>query len=312
VLLAGDVPGVQLRTTLIRGSAVGATRLILEAKYAGLGFLSLENDLGYAYENQALSAQVALNSVLGLGEQLYAQATTGPDIGTLFNGAPRRRVLGLGAIFALGDNGLTFNPEYTVVDTNPRVPQGGVQVTGHFERLSFRAAYPLIRTRRERLGLSASFDLLAETEEAKAFGLTLNHDRLRMTSIGLNWSRSLAASTVIATDAQFTQGIAGLGARKLSDVIATNVPFTRQGAKPDFSKLGGHWRSDAIGRGFQPDDHRARAGLASGRAPAPAQFSLDGSDALSSFSQGSVNADSGVTGRAELAQPCLMGGRTAA
>jgi hypothetical protein len=273
-----------------------------------LGFLSLENDLGYAYENQALSAQVALNSVLGLGEQLYAQATTGPDIGTLFNGAPRRRVLGLGAIFALGDNGLTFNPEYTVVDTNPRVPQGGVQVTGHFERLSFRAAYPLIRTRRERLGLSASFDLLAETEEAKAFGLTLNHDRLRMANIGLNWSRSLAASTVIATDAQFTQGIAGLGARKLSDVIATNVPFTRQGAKPDFSKLGGHWRSDTqLGEGFSLTTiARGQASL-SGVLPAPAQFSLDGSDALSSFSQGSVNADSGVTGRAELARAMPYG-----
>jgi hemolysin activation/secretion protein len=309
VLLAGDVPGVQLRTTLIRGSAVGATRLILEAKYRPVSAsLSLENDLGYAYENQALSAQVALNSVLGLGEQLYAQATTGPDIGTLFNGAPRRRVLGLGAIFALGDNGLTFNPEYTVVDTNPRVPQGGVQVTGHFERLSFRAAYPLIRTRRERLGLSASFDLLAETEEAKAFGLTLNHDRLRMANIGLNWSRSLAASTVIATDAQFTQGIAGLGARKLSDVIATNVPFTRQGAKPDFSKLGGHWRSDTqLGEGFSLTTiARGQASL-SGVLPAPAQFSLDGSDALSSFSQGSVNADSGVTGRAELARAMPYG-----
>jgi hemolysin activation/secretion protein len=75
VLLAGDVPGVQLRTTLIRGSAVGATRLILEARYRPISAsLGLENDLGYAYENQALSAQVALNSVLGLGEQLYVQA----------------------------------------------------------------------------------------------------------------------------------------------------------------------------------------------------------------------------------------------
>lgn len=309
VLLAGDVPGVQLRTTLIRGSAVGATRLILEAKYRPVSAsLGLENDLGYAYENQALSAQLALNSVLGLGEQLYVQATTGPDIGTLFRGEPRRRVLGAGAIVALGDNGLTFNPEYTVVETNPRVPQGGIQITGHFERLSLRAAYPLIRTRREKLGITASFDLLAETEAAKAFGLTLNHDRLRMAAIGLNWSRSLAASTVIATDAQFTQGIAGLGARSLSDVVATNIPFTRQGARPDFSKLDGHWRSDTqLGDGFSLTTiARGQASL-SRALPAPVQFSLDGSDALSSFSQGSINADSGVTGRSELSRAIPVG-----
>lgn len=309
VLLAGDVPGVQLRTTLVRGTAVGATRLILEADYQAVsGSFGFENDLGYAYENEALSAQVTFNSVLGQGEQIYFQATSGPDLGTLFSGQPRRRVLGVGAIVGLSDNGLTFNPEYTVVDTNPRVPQGAVTIAGHFARLSLRLAYPLIRTRREKLGLTASFDLAAETESAPAFGLTLNKDRLRLANVGANWSRSVAASTTVATDILFTQGIAGLGARTLGDVAATGIPFTRQGSTPDFSKLSGHWRSDTLlGGGFNLTTiARGQASL-SHALPAPAQFSLDGSDALSSFAQGALSADSGVTGRAELARAMAYG-----
>ena len=50
---------------------------------------------------------------------------------------------------------------------------GAAQITGQYERLVLRATYPLIKTRRQSLDLTGSFELLSEIESAKAVGLTL-------------------------------------------------------------------------------------------------------------------------------------------
>jgi hemolysin activation/secretion protein len=50
VLLAGETPGVQLRSTLVPGAAVGATRLVLEANDRPLSMtLSADNEQAAAY-----------------------------------------------------------------------------------------------------------------------------------------------------------------------------------------------------------------------------------------------------------------------
>jgi len=304
VLLAGDVPGVQLRSTLLRGQAVGATTLVLEAQYRPLsGSVSFENDLGSAYQFESFSAQIALNSVFGLGEQTYIQTSFGPDLGHLFSADTRRRLLGAGEIIPLGHSGLTLNPEFIRVDTNPRGGHGAPQITGFYEKFSVRASYPLIRSRAQNLTLTGGLDLITETEDARAFATMINRDRLRVVNLGASYSRAVSNTISLSSDGQLAFGLAGLGARGEAQALASNIPLSRQGSRPDFRKATAHVQIDGqLGDGLNLTSVTHAQASFTGALPSSAQISLDGNDGLSSFSQGSINVDSGVSERVELAR----------
>jgi hemolysin activation/secretion protein len=220
-------------------------------------------------------------------------------------------VLGGGAILPIGDDGLTLNPEYTEVDTSPRSGPGTAQVTGRYERFVVRANYPLIRTRRENLTVSGGFELDNETETTNSFGTVgeLNHDRLRIFNAGATYARSLGDTATVNADGQVSIGVSGLGARTKADATASGIPLSRQGSEPDFRKADIHLRlDDQVGDGFDLSAMIRGQASFTGALPAAAEFSLDGTDALSAFSLGSINADSGVTGRLELSRPFASGG----
>ena len=304
VLLAGEAPGVQLRSTLAPGAAVGATRLVLEANDQPVSAtLSADNDQAAAYGYESASAQVAFNSVLGLGEQVYVQVTNGPDLDHLFSGGPRRRILGAGAIVPIGDDGLTFNAEYTRADTHPNSGPGVLAVSGLYERLAFRAAYPLIETRRQTLNVTGSFDLTSETETADAFGVPLSEDRLRVASAALSYTTALTPALSLTANGQAAFGIAGLGARTQEDAAASGVPLSRQGSRPDFDKVGGQLRlTDRFGAGYSLSSVTIGQESLKGALPSSAQISLDNGAGLSSFAEGDNSVDSGVVERLELAR----------
>lgn len=309
VLLAGEVPGVQLRSTLMRGTALGGARLVLAADYRPVSLsLSADNGVGNEYQHISLAAQVSLNSTLGLGELIYLQATTSPDLGTLFSASPNRRILGAGVIVPLGSNGLTLNPEYTNVITTPRGGAGALAVRGHFDRFALRFAYPVIKTRLQRLELTAGVEAENESELALGFGQLVNQDKLRIINVGLDWDKTLSARSSLSTSISFAQGLAGLGARSQADATASNVPLSRLGSQPDFSKAMARLRLDYhLGGGFNLTSTVKGQATLSGPLPSAAQFSIDGNDGVSVFDLGVVSIDSGVTGRAELSRPVLIG-----
>jgi len=304
VLLAGEAPGVQLRSTLVPGAAVGATRLVLEADDRLLSAtLSADNDQDVAYGYESTSAQIEFNSILGLGEQVYVQAANGSDLGHLFSGGPRRRILGAGAIVPIGDDGLTFNAEYTRADTHPNPAPGTLAVSGVYERLAFRAAYPLIETRRQTLDVTGSFELTSETQTAAAFGLPLSEDRLRIAGAALSYTTALTPALSLTASGQAAFGVAGLGARTQDDAAASGVPLSRQGSRPDFDKLDGQMRlTDRFGAGYSLSSVTIGQESFRGALPSSAQISLDNGAGLSSFAQGDNSVDSGVVERLEFAR----------
>jgi hemolysin activation/secretion protein len=304
VLLAGEAPGVQLRSTLVPGAAVGATRLVLEARDQPLSAtLSADNEQAATYGYESISAQIAFNSMLGLGEQIYVQATNGPDLGHLFSGGPSRRILGAGVIVPVGDDGLTLNAEYTRADTHPNPAPGTLAVSGLYERLAFRATYPLIETRRQHLDVTGSFELTSETETADAFGVPLSEDRLRVASVALSYTAPLTPALSLTANGQAAFGIAGLGARTQDDAAASGVPLSRQGSRPDFDKVGGQLRfTDRFGAGYSLSSITIGQVSFNGALPSSAQISLDNGAGLSSFTQGDNSVDSGVVERVELAR----------
>lgn len=312
VLLAGDVPGVRLRSTLLRGEAPGAARLVINGDYALVsGDLSFSNNLGSAYQYSAFTLQLAVNSPFGLGEQIYGLVTTAPDFDQLVDARPRRRILAGGVILPIGSNGLTLNPEYLRVDTTPRT--AGVRTAGLFERFALRANYPLIRSRRESLTLGTGFEATRERQTAPAFNLDLLQDRLRIFTGDIGYARSIGQALRIDSTARISIGVAGLGARTVADAKGSGIPLSRQGSEPDFRKGEMTFRADyraatALNLGLVV---RGQASF-TGALPAAAQFSLDGAESVSSFAQGSLNVDSGITGRAEIARPIAFSGKPAA
>lgn len=163
-------------------------------------------------------------------------------------------------------------------------------------------------TRAESLDVNASFDLLDERQSLPDFGVDLSKDKLRFVSLGLDWARAQQGSTY-RWSAMVTQGIAGLGARDQGDVLASGALLSRMGSEPGFTRLNFSVSVQSpVATGVQITAiGRAQAGL-SGALPASQQFSLDNPEGLSGYPLGTLNADTGITGRAELSHSALSEG----
>lgn len=300
VLLAGRVPGASLETTLVPGQQVGGAVLILKSGYKAVSAaLSTDNRLSDAYRNWNFDMQLVLNSVMGAGEQLYTVASTAQDF-RVFNGSPMRRINGVGAIIPIGANGLTYNMEYINANTTPRPVLGAAAIKGKLDRVAMRFKYPVTLTRAESLNVSASFDFLTESQEVVGFNTELTRDRLRFLTLGMDWSKALPNRSVISFDASVAQGFKAFNARTQADALSSGILLSRQGSQPDFSTINAsaHFRT-ALGPLDFGLSARGQASL-SGALPGAAMFSLDSQDGLSGFDLGSLNTDSGITGRAEL------------
>jgi hemolysin activation/secretion protein len=109
LLLVGDLPGLQLRSTLAAGTTPGGTLLVVEATQNYVtGLVGINDRLPTSLGTWAIDTNLALNDALGLGEQAYFSYSSNPDFGT-----PRLRVRGGGIVLPIGPDGLTLNPEYT-------------------------------------------------------------------------------------------------------------------------------------------------------------------------------------------------------
>src|ERR1700730_11539030 len=114
VLLAGDTPGVILRSTLAPGRSEGATVLVIDAKYQAVSeTLTFDNTLSKALGGTTLGAGLDFNSIAGLGEIVYLRAAGHPNDGDngFFERYPRNRTLAAGFILPLWIDGLGFNDQ---------------------------------------------------------------------------------------------------------------------------------------------------------------------------------------------------------
>src|SRR6185369_7811997 len=75
LLIAGEVPGLKLKSTLERGSREGGVKLLLEGGHDLVtGSIGIDNRLASSLGTWQLRGAVALNNALGAGEQVYASA----------------------------------------------------------------------------------------------------------------------------------------------------------------------------------------------------------------------------------------------
>jgi hemolysin activation/secretion protein len=296
LLLVGDLPGLQLRSTLAAGTTPGGTMLVIEATQNYVtGSVGIDDRLPTSLGTWAINTNLALNDALGFGEQAYFSYSSNPDFGE-----PRLRVRGGGIVLPIGSDGFTLNPEYTESIARPISTPGSPDSLGDFQRFALHANYPLIRTRDQTLSLQATGEWDDEKLTTIDFGTLLYHDIYGVVRFGAHDTLDLPWGESAVLDGTFSHGIAGRGA-------SATVPLSQQGAGPLFNKLNASvGLRQPLPEGFEIDlTGRAQSSFGTSLMLAE-QFSLDGADALSSFAAGTFNVDQGTSLRLELARPFTL------
>ncbi len=309
LLLAGDLPGTVLRSTLSRGTQPGGSVLTIEARYKPVtGFVSADNNSTEALGRYNTGVGLDFNSVFGFGELFYLRASGAPRFGGdegYFTGSPRNRSLAGGVTLPIGIDGLTLNLEATASRTTPEAGLFGLQFMSDFTRYSARLAYPLIRSREFTLNLNGGLDVQnEELELLNGGGISLSKDRLRILRTGTDLSWYVSGDALVSASLTGSFGIDGLGARSAAEASASGTPLSRQGADDDFQKLEvtlGYRQPVAEHLTF---DLRARAQTSFGQPLLNSeQIGIVSSAGLSSFPVGAMQGDSGFVLRAEAQFP---------
>ena len=310
ILLAGDVPGVVLRSALAPGSVTGATVLVIEANYQPVnGIFSADNSLSRQLGTFQIGVGGDFNSLLGLGELAYIRATGDPnsDPNGIFSDYPRNRILAAGLIIPIGNDGLTFNVEGTLARTAPEA-DGGLQSTDQFQRESARLRYPWVRSRNFNFASQLVFDIQDERESIllAPTSLPLFQDRVRVLRLTneadylASWGGTFSGTLTPSV------GLDVLGARTAANATPT-LPLSQQGADATFAKLDG-----TLGYAQPLAEHLTTSLTARGQTSFGSalvrseQIGLAGPGGLSAFDVGTLQGDSGILGRAELAAPYAL------
>lgn len=237
LLIANEVPGLVLSSTLTRGNQPGGTRLVLVGTQNLLsGRLDFDNSLSSALGTYGFDAQLQLNSALGLGEEIYGFAASGYDLARFFRADVPVRVLGGGVVLPIGDGRLTINPEATFSRTQPKTPVGAPVSRGDLRRLTLRGGYTLVKTRRETLVTNAVVEQIDETDKLPDFGVAISHDRFMAARFGASYSFNAPYGSSFAAGGQVSQGLGGLGALRQGD-LPFGTTYSRQGSSLTFTKL---------------------------------------------------------------------------
>lgn len=304
LLLASDLPGVILRSTLTPGGDPGATILVVEGRHDPItGSMSVDNGLSPELGRYPLGVGAEFNSLLGLGEVGYVRLIGYPGLdGALLTDDPRNRQIVGGVTLPLGTDGLWFGLEGVDSRTHPQsdLPY---TILDHFQRFSTRLGYSWVRSRAFNTSSVLSFDLAEERQEIDVNGFRAgwSEDRLRILRLKQAADAYLPDGAVVSGEATLSFGLDALGARHATPFL----PLSRAGASPDFVKL------EVTGSYRQSLLHDQLSLTVSGKAQTSfgdpmvtsEQFGLGGFDWLSSFGSGSLQGDTGAAFRAELAFP---------
>jgi hemolysin activation/secretion protein len=303
LLIAAQVPGLSLKSTLLRGDQAGGTRVVLEGQQQPVsGSIGGDNQLHPSLGTYGVNAQVSLNSVLGLGEQIYGFVSSGYNLDRIFASDVRERVLGGGAVFGLGDGRFTINPEVTFSRTRPTPELTAPLTTGDLRRLTLRLGDTLIKTRLESLDITAAVEQIDETNTVPGFDEQISHDRYMAARLGTAYAQTASSIGYWSITANLSHGLGGIGSLSLADV----GHFSRTGASDSFTKFNAQF-SDTMPLTKSIDfriyaNGQSTFGHAVFRAE---QFALEGATAVSAYVGGETAVDEGITARMEL------GGRVA-
>jgi hemolysin activation/secretion protein len=307
LLLAAQVPGVRLRSTLAPGSAPGTSILVAEADHQLVtGLATLDNLLPDALGNYSYGFGINLNSVWGLGELTYLRANGLPNIGhrtSVLDLTPRNRALAAGIVVPLDLDGTSLTLEGVDSRTAPRHAAALPGFASRFQRVSVRLRNPYLLRRTVVAAAELSFD--AQDERFSLIDpltLPLYHDRLRVVRVGGDLNALVAGGGQLGLRATVSFGLDALGARAASDATPL-LPLSRQGANASFVRLQVEASlNQPIGKATIVVQARGQTSFGDPLVNAE-QIGIAGTDVISPLGSGSFQGDRGYVARAELQAP---------
>jgi len=314
VLLAGEVAGTSLRSTLMAGRAEGETRLILAAEHRFVQTaLSLDNRLSNSLGGKQVTASMALNGLLKRGDRMGLTAASSLADLSLSKDATRR-YLGLFFDTLLGSSGLALGVDTAVSSSMPQGAASVLELRNDFERWGFTAAYPTVRHRYRSANTRLSLDFVDESQgsELLGFPVTLSRDRTRVVRLAHDeqWRapKGRFEGVGLGMQVEYSRGLDIFNARMVEDATPLE-PLSRSGADAVFDKLQlGVWATAASERlGLIASlELRAQTGFGDPLLRSE-QFSAASSTMLSGLPTGAVVGDRALAGRVQIGRPAQVG-----
>jgi hemolysin activation/secretion protein len=300
--LAGDTPGLELRSTFAAGEEIGGTVLIVTGPYRPVSVsLYGDNAMPVTFGTTQGVALLGLNSVLGIGEQITVSATGFPNR-NFANEFPLRRFLTGSLVVPLGIDGWKVLVATADGRTTPNVPPEAA-TQGIFRQTSVALAYDVVRSRDSLVTISGRLDLTDERIDALVVNppVSLSLDQVRPIRATVEGNFRLRdTDTNIIFGATVSRGLNALGARTLADATP-ELPLSRQGADAVFTKLN---LGFGILQNLPKDFFFSTTSYAQSSFNRPLltseQFDIVGPKMLSGFTAGALPGDSSWVVRGEL------------
>lgn len=220
LLIANDIPGLQLRSVLAPSETVGAADLTLIASVKDFdGYASVDNyGSRYLGPNQA-TLGLSLNQPFRANDQLRFIG-----VGT---GDTQLSYAQLSYSQALNDEGLNLGLTLSQARTRPGDILRPFDVRGRADAVAVSLGYPFVRTRNESLFGRVAYD--SAEIDTDILGSRTTEDRIRALRAGLSWQVLDRLDGQNNLDVDISQGVGGTS--------ATALLKSRVGADGYFNKL---------------------------------------------------------------------------
>lgn len=306
VLLANELPTVNLKATLRQGSVAGGVILVLKGQYRAIsGYAAVDDYMPSLLGRTSATVSVAYNATRYI-DQVYATASAAVDVDPLLSASPHR-YLDTGIRGQLGTSGAEFDLHYIWAMSNPPLTAGGsdfgnafLDTAGAFRRIAIRFEYPFLKSSATSFNVNAGFDATAEFQLANPFFNSLYADHLRVLRLGFDTRHLFGASTELTFGVDLSQGLDAFGSRGPAQASAT-VPLSQPGASDVFTKWEWH---GSLRRDLPRDFALGLTGHGQYVAGRPLllaeKFVLGGPNDLSAYDFADFSGDRGWVVRAEV------------
>ncbi len=311
LLLINELPGVSVSAVLAKGVEFGGAVLVVRGRADGLhATAGAANTLGANLDR--INSNLALESddLLGQGEQAVIQASG--DFGYhVLTTDPRFRALVAQLSAPVFEDGLKFDLSFIDVSNHPITPVNSPPFMTSFEKLSLGLSYPFILA--PTGSVSGAVTLDAQTDRrrlATTPKVDIDLDQTRVLRTRLDFiNRAAPFNGVVWAQVQQSFGLDGFGAHNPNEASVFR-PLSRQGADTRF------WATEASWLWRQPlpfgvtlnDTGKAQTSYGQPLLRSE-QIGLTGVDALTVFTDGTLQGDYGFETRLEQSTNHVLWGQ---
>ena len=242
LLLASNIAGVKLSSSLTSGTKEGGTKLIIKADHKHIsGGINFDNTQSKELGRQQGQARAVISSALGLGETVSLFGLSRPT----FKGMSGTgievpiRAGGVSISVPVGNKGLTAGVSYLESMTRPGGDVSELGLEANMKSATSTVSYPVIYQRDLALFTRASISWTDEVQQTNAGGVDedISHDRVTAARVGASFNGCGAGC--LGIDAEISKGLE-LGSRSNSQV-GSGTPLSRSTASSNFT----HFRLNA-------------------------------------------------------------------